>query len=139
MDRRPTTASVRPLVLILPAQEETGALYAISLSATGFHVIAARNGAEAYRRARELHPDVIVIELPMRNNDGSQLLQDLKETGATRHIPILAVSADVQQPVSERADRSGSGTFFANPCLPHELAAGIREVLDGNTPASGTP
>ena len=74
----------------------------------------------------------------MPNDDGSQLLQGLKETGATRDIPILAVSADVQKPVGEPAERGGFGTFFAKRCLPHELAGGIRGVLDENRPASGT-
>ena len=136
--RRPGNPSVRPLVLVLPAQEETGPLYAISLSGTGFDVIAARDGAEAYRRAGELHPDVIVIELPIRNNEGWQLLQDLKETGATRNIPVLAVSTDVHPSAREGAERGRFEAFFAKPCLPHELAAAIRNVLDGNTPASAT-
>jgi CheY-like chemotaxis protein len=134
--RRPRHPPTRPLVLIVEAHEDTRALYALALPATGFEVVAVADGAEAYRRAWEIHPDIIVTDLP--NCDGSQFLDDLKRTARTRDIPVVAVSGYVQQSVRERAERDGFAAFFPKPCLPDELAAGLRQLLDGKAHADET-
>jgi len=128
--RRPPNPPARPLVLIVDAHEDTRALYALALSAMGFEVVAARDGTEAHRRAWESHPDIIVTDLPMPNDDGWQFLQDLKNDARTRHIPVVAMSGYVQRSLRERAERDGFAAFFPKPCLPDELAAGLRQVLD---------
>jgi CheY-like chemotaxis protein len=129
--RRPRHSPTRPLVLIVEAHEDTRALYALALSATGFEIVAVADGAEAFRHAWEIHPDIIVTDLPMPNCDGWQFLHDLKRNARTRDIPVVAVSGYVQQSLRERAERDGFAAFFPRPCLPDELAAGLRQVLDG--------
>jgi CheY-like chemotaxis protein len=122
-------------VLIVEAHDDTRALYALSLSATGFEVVAVADGAEAYRHAWEIHPDIIVTDLPMPNCDGWQFLHDLRRTARTRDIPVVAVSGWIQRSVRERAERDGFAAFFPKPCLPDELAAGLRQVLNGTADA----
>ena len=129
--RRPRHPPARPLVLIVEGHEDTRALYALALSATGFEVVAVADGAEAYRHAWEIHPDIIATDLPILNCDGWQFLQDLRRNARTRDIPVVAVSGFVQRSLRERAERDGFAAFFPKPCLPDELAAGLRQVLDG--------
>jgi hypothetical protein len=63
MDRRPPRNSAsRPLVLVVEGHEDTRALYALALSLVGFDVVAEQDGADAFRRAREIRPDVVVTE-----------------------------------------------------------------------------
>ena len=133
--RRPRNAPTRPLVLIVEGHEDTRALYALALSAMGFDVVAAEEGPEAFRCTWEMHPDIIVTDLPMPNYDAWQFLQDLKENPHTRDIPVVAVSGHVQQSVRERAERDGFAAFFPKPCLPDALAAGLRQVLDATAHA----
>jgi CheY-like chemotaxis protein len=78
-------------VLLVEEHNDTRALYAIALSAMGFDVVAAQDGAEGYRRASETLPDIIVTDLPMPNYDGWQFLEALKQNPGTRHIPLVAV------------------------------------------------
>jgi CheY-like chemotaxis protein len=129
--RRPRHAPTRPLVLIVEEHEDTRALYALALSATGFEVVAVPDGTEAVKRAWEIHPDIIVTDLPMPTCDGWQFLHDLKRAARTRDIPVVAVSGFVQQSLRERTRRDGFAAFFPKPCPPDELAAGLRQVLDG--------
>jgi two-component system, cell cycle response regulator DivK len=129
--RRPRNPPTRPLVLIVEGHDDTRALYALALSATGFEVIAIEDGAEAFRRAWEIHPDIILTDLPMPNCDGRRFLHDLKRNAHTRDIPVVAVSGYVQGSVRERAECDGFAAFFPKPCLPDALAAGLRQVLDG--------
>ena len=126
--RRPRNLPTRPLVLIVEGHEDTRALYALALSAMGFDVVAERDGTEAFRRAWELHPDIIVTDLRLPNGDGWQVLQDMKNDTRTRNIPVVAVSGYVEQSVRERAERDGFAAFFPKPCLPDALADGLRHA-----------
>jgi CheY-like chemotaxis protein len=119
-------------VLIVERHEDIRAMYAFALSAAEFEVVAIEDNSEAFRRAWEIHPDIIVADLPMPS-EGWQFLESLKQSARTRDIPIVAMSGDVQRSVQERIEREGLAAFFPKPCLPDELAVGLREVLDRNT------
>jgi CheY-like chemotaxis protein len=106
------------------------------LFATGFDVVPAKDGAEAHRRISETHPDVIVTELPMPNDDGWQFLQDLKQSPRTRDIPVVGLSGTVKGPTLGRRVRDGFAAMIVTPCLPDELAEGLRRVLYGKTHAA---
>ena len=133
--RRPRNPPTQPLVLIVEGHEDTRALYALALSAMGFNVVAEPDGAAAFRRAWQLHPDIIVTDLALPNYDGWQFLQDVKNDARTRDIPVVAVSGYVQRSVRDRAERDGFAAFFPKPCLPDALAEGLRHVLAGQTHA----
>jgi CheY-like chemotaxis protein len=128
--RRHRNPPARPLVLIVEGHEDTRALYALALSANGFEVVAVADGNEAYQRAWEVHPDIIVTELPMPDYDGWQFLHDLKRNPRTRDIPLVAVSGYVQQSVRERVERDGFAAFFPKPCPPDELGLALRQLLN---------
>jgi CheY-like chemotaxis protein len=130
MDRAPRNPLARPLVLIIEADEGTRAIYALALSAMGFNVVAAQDHAEARRRATVVDPDIIVMDLPRSNPDGWQFLQGLKQNPRTCDIPIVAVSDYAERSLRQRADHHGFAAVFLKPCLPFELAAGLRHVLD---------
>jgi CheY-like chemotaxis protein len=133
--RRPRNPPTRPLVLIVEGHEDTRMMYALALSAMGFEVIPAQDETEAYRRAWETHPDIIVTDLPIPTYDGWQFLEDLKQNSRTRDIPLVAVSSYVLRSLREHAERNGFAAFFPKPCPPDELAAGLRQVLDRNAHA----
>jgi two-component system, cell cycle response regulator DivK len=120
----------RPLVLIIDGHEDTRALNALALSAMGFDVVAARDGDDAYKRAWEAHPDIVVTDLAMPDYDAWQFLQDLKDDPDTRDIPVVAVTGNIEQSTRDRADRDGFAALFPKPCLPDTLASGLRRVLD---------
>ena len=132
--RRPRNPPNRPLVLIVEADDDSRAMYALALSAMGFDVVAAQDGTEAYRRAWDIHPDIIVTDLPRPNDDGCQLLDALKQDPRTRDVPVVAMSGSVQQLLQhEGVNRDGFAAFFPKACLPDDLAAGLRQVLYGTS------
>ena len=112
--RRPWNPPTRPLVLIVDGHDDTRALYALALTASGFDVVAVKNSGDACGRALQVHPDIIVADLPMPNHDGWQFLEDLKQNPGTRSIPVVAMSGYVHPSVNERADGIRvSETLFA--------------------------
>lgn len=132
--RRPRNPPARPLVLVIERHEDTRALYALALSASGFDVVAVQDESEASSRAWVIQPDIIVTDLPTPNSDGWQFLETLKQNPPTREIPVVAVSD--HRSLGERAERAGFAAVFSKPCLPDELAEGLRQVLSGKAHAT---
>ena len=111
----------------------------MSLAAFGFEAIAAADYAQACRRAWESHPDIVVTDLTLRGADGWQLIQDLKREPRTRDIPVVLLTGHAAPTLRERAEREGCAAFFVKPCLPDELAAELRHVLDRTTEHERVP
>jgi two-component system, cell cycle response regulator DivK len=130
--RRPRNPPLRPLVLLVEGHEDTRAMYALALSANGFDVIAAPQGTDTYSRAWEIHPDIIVADLPTPHHDGWGFLEALKRDARTRDIPVVAVSGFGLPSPRDSARCEAFAAVFSKPCLPDELAAGLRQVLDGH-------
>ena len=131
MERRQlSTVSPRPLVLLVDGHVDTLALCALALSATGFDVVPATDGADALGRAGQLHPDIIVTKLPMPRYDGRQFIADLKQNPGTRDIPVVALSDERHAPIREHPDQIGFAAFLATDCFPHELARALRQLLE---------
>ena len=131
MDRRPPRKPpTQPLVLIVDGHQDTRDLYTVALPPLGFDVMAVADSAEAYSRAWESHPDIIVTELALRHRDGWELLRSLKGDPRTRDIPVVVLTGDGEQPVRNRAAREGCAAFFGKPCLPEDLAVELRHVLN---------
>lgn len=52
----------------------------------------ARDGLEGMRKARELYPDLIMVNLYLPHFDGTELIRQLRRERATRDVPIVAIS-----------------------------------------------
>jgi two-component system, cell cycle response regulator DivK len=130
--RRPRTPPARPLVLIVDAHEDTRELYSIALAAFGFEIDTVGNGADAFGRAWETHPDVIVTEISLPRSDGWSLVVDLKLDPRTRDIPIVVLTGHAESSVRERAHGEGCAAVLVKPCLPERLATELRELLGLN-------
>ena len=131
MDRRlPRNRPSRPLVLVVDDHDDTREMYVQSLNCFGFEAIEAADCEQAYRRAWDFHPDIVVTDLALHDGTGWQLIQDLKREKRTRDIPVVLVTGYAAPSLRERAMREGCAGFFVKPCLPDELATGLRDVLD---------
>jgi CheY-like chemotaxis protein len=128
--RRPRKPPMRPLVLIVDGHDDTRDLYAFALETMGFETITVNDGADVYARAWETHPDIIVTEVSLPRIDGWNVVQDLKRDARTRSIPVVLLTGHAQPSVRERAEREGCAAVFVKPCLPEQLALGLRELLN---------
>ena len=88
-----TRARSQPLVLLAEDFEDARELYRDYLEYSGFTVQTASNGRDAIERAIALLPDLILMDASMPVLDGWQATRELKANPATRHIPILALTA----------------------------------------------
>ena len=108
-------------VLIAEDQLEMRAINAAYLENQGYRVVATDNGADAIRRAREVRPDVIVMDISMPVLDGLRATEALKADPDTRHIPIVILSAHPYGSVGRRARDAGCDGWLNKPCDPRRL------------------
>jgi two-component system, cell cycle response regulator DivK len=120
---------VQPLVLLAEDFEDARDLYRDYLEFSGFTVHTANNGREAVQQALMLQPDLILMDASMPVLDGWQATRELKANPATRHIPILALTAHAFNDARQQANAVGCDGFVTKPCLPDELVARVRQTL----------
>jgi len=121
----------RNLVLIADDAEDTRDLYAEFFGSRGLRAITARDGEEAVTLAISLRPDVIVMDLKMPRLDGVAATRRLKQDPRTRGIPIIVLTGYADKAIDKGALEAGAAGFLTKPCLPDDLEAAVRRVLDG--------
>src|SRR5207237_1015243 len=124
---------VRPTILMVENQEDSRAMYAYALSARGFDIVVADDAGVMPARARQVRPDVIVIDLMSPDHDRWTAVRELKRDVRTRDIAIVIIPVQTSPSERERAERECCAAVCARPCTPQTLAYVLQAVLDRHT------
>jgi CheY-like chemotaxis protein len=95
----------------------------------GFEVLAAEDSEKGCRLAATEHPDVILMDLEMPDDDRWEAVRRLKNDPQTQDIPIIGMSAHAVESEREKAIATGCDEFDAKPIEFESLVATIRRVL----------
>jgi two-component system cell cycle response regulator DivK len=120
----------KPVVLLVDDYDDAREMYAEYLKFSGFETVQASSGPEAVRQALDNRPDIVVMDLSLPVMDGWEATRRLKADERTASIPVLALSGHAFANLSQTAKQAGFDGFVAKPCLPEDLIAEIRKVLD---------
>ena len=91
------------------------------LTAVGFEVLCAADAEEGIRIARDSMPELILMDLVLPGRDGLSATQELKSDPRTRHIPIIALTAQAMPEDREKALSVGCDGYMTKPINPKEL------------------
>lgn len=117
-------------VLIVDDEEDVRAIAQMGLEmSAGWNVLTASSGNEALVIAATNQPDVILLDMMMPDMDGRSTLQQLKANPTTQHIPVILVTAKIQQSQKESFADLDVAAVFAKPFRPLKLADQINAVL----------
>lgn len=117
-------------VLIVDDEEDVRAIAKLGLEmGAGWNVLTASSGQEALSMAENHHPDVILLDMMMPDLDGRATLQQLKNNSATQHIPVILVTAKVQESEHNNLVELDVAAIFAKPFRPLKLADQISQAL----------
>jgi CheY-like chemotaxis protein len=125
------TQEHKQLVLVVDDFADNREMYSEYLAFSGYDVIEAKNGKEAVDAAHERHPDIIIMDLSLPIMDGWEATRRLKADERTRKIPVVALTGHALAGHSKGAKDAGCDSFLAKPCLPDQLVAEIRRMLEG--------
>ncbi len=100
-----------------------------NLNAEGFAVRHATNGEEAMQMIREDLPDLIILDWMMPLLSGIEVCRRIKTSDATKHIPIIMLSARSEEVDSVRGLDTGADDYVTKPYSVKELMARARTQL----------
>jgi CheY-like chemotaxis protein len=134
-DRRRSMA----VVLLVEDHETSADGYAQLLTASGYHVVRAKNGYEALAEISRDPPTLVVLDLKLPKLDGWDLLERLKGDGSISSIPVVVVTGDSLPSHHEVARSRGAAAVLTKPIEPNDLLDAVRDELSRVTPQRGAP
>ena len=95
----------------------------------GFETESAADGAEGIRKAREIRPDLILMDIVMPGVDGFRATRTLSNDPTTRAIPVIMVSSKSQESDRYWGMRQGAVDFLVKPVTPAQLVEKAQAAL----------
>jgi DNA-binding response OmpR family regulator len=108
-------------VLVIDDEPDVLLLCRVNLELAGHEVVEAPNGKTGLELARTGEPDVVVLDIMLPNVDGLTVLSELASSEATRHIPVIMLTAKTQLEDRRKAWRAGCVEYLTKPFSPIEL------------------
>lgn len=99
------------------------------LEQSGYEVAEASNGEEGVRLARELLPDLVILDVMMPKVDGWLACRILKSSEETKGIPVVMLTARSQQIEEMRGWESGADEYVTKPCEHQRLLTTVAQLL----------
>ncbi|MBT8196913.1 MAG: response regulator [Acidimicrobiia bacterium] len=118
-----------PVILIIEDVKATQRVIEVSLRALSDRFHSVQSGVDGLDAARELRPDLIVLDLALPELTGDKVIRRLKADEATADIPVLVVTAHGQSGMAKSVMDLGADLFLEKPFLPNELEAAAAELL----------
>ena len=116
-------------VLLVDDEPDLVQMVAVRLTAVGYEVTKAYDGQEALAKVKEVHPDLIILDLMLPKLDGYKVCRLLKFDERTRSIPILIFTARAQVEDVTLATECGADAYLTKPFEAKMLLAKIQELL----------
>ncbi|MCC7209760.1 MAG: response regulator [Anaerolineae bacterium] len=126
MDPAPTTQDIldNPLVLVTDDNVQARMLLRRIFEREHYRVEEASDGHEAVQKARELRPDLILMDIQMPGMDGFEAVRLLRSDSVTAYVPIIVVTAAARDPLDvKRGFGMGADDYLVKPFNATELTA----------------
>ena len=122
--------SVKPRILAVDDVLQNLQVVGTMLRNEGYDVMPAGSGAQALERVRVRLPDLILLDLMMPEMDGLEACRRLKADLATRHIPIIFLTASNEMEHLVKGFEAGAVDYVTKPFNGAELLARVRTHLE---------
>lgn len=123
----------KPLILVADDEPHLVELLAYNIRAAGYEVETALDGKKALERAAKNCPDLVLLDLMMPLIPGIAVAQRLRDSEATKHVPIIMLTARSEDVDQIRGLRAGADDYITKPFSIELLLARIEAVLRRTT------
>ena len=132
MTTRPATESDQR-ILVVEDEPDIQELLRINLTQAGFTVNCVDNGADALRSARELSPDLVILDLMLPDQSGTDVCRELRADTQLAGVPIVMVTARTEEVDRVVGFELGADDYVTKPFSPRELVLRVKAVLRRGT------
>jgi CheY-like chemotaxis protein len=120
---------MKHLILLVEDNEDNRDIYRTMLEHFGYEVLTAGDGEEGLRLARERMPHLILMDVSIPLLDGWEATRILKADAATRHIPIIALTAHALAADRATAAAVGCDGYLSKPVEPRLVVREVEKIL----------
>ncbi len=131
-----TEETPRARVLVVDDEPDLIRILEFGLRAAGYQVEIAADGQEGLKKAREIRPDIILLDLMLPKLDGYKVCRLLKFDERYRQIPIIILSARTQEGDQALAKEMGANRFITKPYEFSEILTHIEALLKASSVSS---
>jgi DNA-binding response OmpR family regulator len=117
------------IVLAADDDEDILELITFRLERSGYTVVQARDGEEAWNLAQTQTPDLAVLDVMMPKLDGFELTRRLRAKPETERMPIILLTARAQDADVQQGFDAGADDYLRKPFSPQELRARVQAIL----------
>ncbi|MFM9917847.1 MAG: response regulator transcription factor [Rhizobacter sp.] len=119
-------------ILIVEDQSDIRRLIRWALEVEDYAIHEATNGAAGLAAARNIEPDLILLDVMMPGEmDGLQVCALLKADPALAHIPVVLLTARAQDRDREAGQRAGANAYLVKPFSPLALIETVNSLIVG--------
>jgi len=98
------------------------------------------NGTEAFAKAKQIKPDIILLDVVMPDKDGYQVCEQIKQMPELSHIPIILLTGTFEPFDEDKAEQVGANDYIKKPFESHALINKIKEMsFKGAGASSASP
>ncbi len=117
-------------VLLVEDEKMLADMYATKFTMEGFKTNKAYDGAAGYEMAKDVKPDIILLDIIMPKLDGFAVLQKLRNDEATKDTPVILLTNLGQDEDIKKGKELGATDYFVKANhTPAEVVNKVRDVL----------
>ena len=120
---------MKPKVLIIEDNERNIYLSSFILEKNGYEVFQARDGKEGIKQAREVEPELILLDIQLPVMNGYEVARALRANPVLADVPIVAVTSYAMVGDRESALAAGCTGYIEKPINPETFAEEVAEYL----------
>lgn len=118
-------------ILVVDDSETVRQVLQLTLANAGFDVIEAVDGVDGLGKLAGARVDMLITDLNMPNMDGLELINQVRQGGAHRFIPIVMLTTESSEQKKLAGREAGASGWIVKPFKPEQLLKVVKLVLGG--------
>lgn len=124
-------------ILLIDDEQETVELVKARLERENYKIFTANDGQEGLKKARDVRPDLILLDILMPNLGGYGFVQQLRADHQLKNIPVIVLSG--RAAMYEAFQKEGVADYLLKPFLPGQLSEKITEFFKKQEQSQDNP
>lgn len=116
-------------VVVVDDDKEVQEIVTFALKKKGFEVAVASNGQQLQEMLATNTPDLVILDVMMPGLDGYQLFGSLRKNAATKHVPVIIMTAHAENIYERISLDLGAAVHITKPFHPLELVERVQGLL----------